>query len=295
MTDDGGNVANRLFYEPFGLRIHPTGQPCSSGAPCNDTKLRNGFTGHEHDMELGLINMNGRVYDATLKRFLTPDPLISLPTFGQSWNPYSYVINSPLNFTDPTGYALGDGRCGGDAAGNFTSPCGGVSKAEEGNVHGGQGSVNQNTQYHHTDSQGDGGSDGGGYSSGGRPKGRRPVKPGQEFGDSPGGNSIGNLPPSLPQQLPPPGSRGNVLGEIVCDANNYCGPKGGRMFHLDYCRWSENEKHCYDEDGVDRAPIELPIGTDDLVEFVIFKGMFEAVSVALKARKLAQLRKLAPA
>ena len=48
--------------------------------------------------------MKGRVCDPTLTRFLTPDPLITRPTHSQSWNPYSYVNNSPLNRTDPTGY-----------------------------------------------------------------------------------------------------------------------------------------------------------------------------------------------
>ena len=63
-----------------------------------------GFTGHDGDDELGLINMRGRIYDPKLGRFLTTDPIVSRPHFGQSWNPYSYVHNSPLNFTDPSGF-----------------------------------------------------------------------------------------------------------------------------------------------------------------------------------------------
>ncbi len=49
--------------------------------------------------------MNGRVYDPTLGRFLTPDPLVQAPTLSQSWNRYSYVWNNPLRNTDPSGYS----------------------------------------------------------------------------------------------------------------------------------------------------------------------------------------------
>ena len=63
-----------------------------------------GFTGHEDDEELGLVNMKGRLYDPKVGRFLTTDPIVSHPGFGQSWNPYSYVLNNPLAFTDPSGF-----------------------------------------------------------------------------------------------------------------------------------------------------------------------------------------------
>jgi uncharacterized protein RhaS with RHS repeats len=48
--------------------------------------------------------MRGRIYDPKLGRFLQTDPIVSTPASGQSWNPYSYVRNSPLNFTDPSGF-----------------------------------------------------------------------------------------------------------------------------------------------------------------------------------------------
>jgi RHS repeat-associated protein len=63
-----------------------------------------GFTGHEGDDDLGLINMKGRMYDPQVGRFLMTDPIVSAPSFTQSWNPYSYVRNSPLNLVDPTGF-----------------------------------------------------------------------------------------------------------------------------------------------------------------------------------------------
>jgi RHS repeat-associated protein len=63
-----------------------------------------GFTGHEEDTELGIVNMRGRLYDPVLGQFLQADPIISEPS-SQGLNRYAYVNNSPLNATDPTGFA----------------------------------------------------------------------------------------------------------------------------------------------------------------------------------------------
>ena len=48
--------------------------------------------------------MNGRIYDPTLGRFLQADPFIQAPKNSQSYNRYSYVLNNPLSYTDPSGY-----------------------------------------------------------------------------------------------------------------------------------------------------------------------------------------------
>jgi len=62
-----------------------------------------GFTGHEYLEDFNLYNMNGRLYDPVLGRFLSPDPYIADPSFTQSYNRYSYVLNNPLKYNDPTG------------------------------------------------------------------------------------------------------------------------------------------------------------------------------------------------
>ncbi len=62
-----------------------------------------GFTDHEHLDGVGLIHMNGRVYDPVVGRFVSPDPWIQDPTNSQSFNRYTYVWNNPLRYTDPTG------------------------------------------------------------------------------------------------------------------------------------------------------------------------------------------------
>ncbi len=67
-----------------------------------------GYTGHEHLDRTGLIHMNGRVYDPTLGRFLSADPIVQAPYFSQSYNRYTYVWNNPLGMNDPSGYEGND-------------------------------------------------------------------------------------------------------------------------------------------------------------------------------------------
>ncbi len=57
----------------------------------------------KHLDQFGLINMNGRVYDPQLGRFLSPDPFITSPNNPQNYNRYAYALNNPLKYTDPDG------------------------------------------------------------------------------------------------------------------------------------------------------------------------------------------------
>ena len=52
---------------------------------------------------VGLVHMNGRVYDPQLGRFLSVDPVVADLRDSQSVNAYAYVGNRPLVATDPTG------------------------------------------------------------------------------------------------------------------------------------------------------------------------------------------------
>ncbi len=63
-----------------------------------------GFTGHRTLITAGVIHMGGRVYDASIGRFLSADPHIQSPLNSQSLNRYSYTLNNPLSYTDPSGY-----------------------------------------------------------------------------------------------------------------------------------------------------------------------------------------------
>jgi RHS repeat-associated protein len=65
-----------------------------------------GYTGHEHLEQFGLINMNGRLYDPLVGRFLSPDKYVQAPDYTQSFNRYGYCWNNPLRYTDPSGDIL---------------------------------------------------------------------------------------------------------------------------------------------------------------------------------------------
>lgn len=103
VTDAVGAVTERMGYEPFGKRRNVDGSTDLLGslAPVSTSR---GYTGHEMMDEVGLVNMNGRVYDPAISRFLSADPYIQSPDNLQSYNRYSYGFNSPLNGTDPTGF-----------------------------------------------------------------------------------------------------------------------------------------------------------------------------------------------
>ena len=47
-----------------------------------------GYTGHEMLDAVGIIHMNGRIYDPRLGRFLQADPIVQFPNYSQSWNTY---------------------------------------------------------------------------------------------------------------------------------------------------------------------------------------------------------------
>jgi RHS repeat-associated protein len=106
VTSDAGTVSLLDYHEPFGKRFGTTGAPLPSPAYTGD--VRGGFAGHDYDDDLGYINMKGRIYDPTLRRFLTPDPFVSNPLDSQAYNRYSYVQNDPINSVDPTGFVRCD-------------------------------------------------------------------------------------------------------------------------------------------------------------------------------------------
>ena len=62
-----------------------------------------GFTGHEHLPWFELINMNGRLYDPVVGRFLSPDENVQMPDFSQNFNRYTYCLNNPLVYIDQDG------------------------------------------------------------------------------------------------------------------------------------------------------------------------------------------------
>ena len=97
-----GSTIDEYSYDSWGRRRDKDNWSYTlSGEPA--LVADRGFTGHEYLEDFDLYNMNGRLYDPVLGRFLSPDPYIADPSFTQSYNRYSYVLNNPLKYNDPTG------------------------------------------------------------------------------------------------------------------------------------------------------------------------------------------------
>ncbi len=101
LANEQGQVVERYAYDPWGNRRKPNdwSQP--------DTRtswiINRGFTMHEHLDMFGIINMNGRVYDPLTSMFLSPDPFVQAPDNWLNFNRYSYCLNNPFSYTDPSG------------------------------------------------------------------------------------------------------------------------------------------------------------------------------------------------
>ncbi len=91
MMVDGYDDYNEIRYDPWGNR--------TVQESFLDEVIDRGYTGHEHLDQLGL----GRMYDPLQGRFLSPDNYIQAPDNPQNYNRYSYCLNNPLKYTDPSG------------------------------------------------------------------------------------------------------------------------------------------------------------------------------------------------
>jgi len=92
-NSSGGKVAELRYY-PYGETRFTDGVTPTSYQ----------FTGQRNDSAIGLYFYNARYYDPYLNRFIQADSIVPSPANPQSLNRYSYVLNSPLRYTDPTGH-----------------------------------------------------------------------------------------------------------------------------------------------------------------------------------------------
>ncbi|HEY2407629.1 MAG TPA: RHS repeat-associated core domain-containing protein [Polyangiaceae bacterium] len=113
-TDQGTSTTAYLHPDHLGSDTAITG---SSGEPpetrsytafgeakgfefsTSPSHVSSSFTGQEQDDDFGLVNMKGRLYDATLGRFITPDPYVT-GADAQALNRYAYVENNPVKYVD---------------------------------------------------------------------------------------------------------------------------------------------------------------------------------------------------
>jgi len=104
ISNETGDILEKRMFDAWGevLKVQD-----GQGNVCNGFLLLDrGYTGHEHLQSVGLIHMNGRLYDPKLHRFLQPDNFIQDPYNTQNYNRYGYVLNNPLKYTDPSGEEL---------------------------------------------------------------------------------------------------------------------------------------------------------------------------------------------
>jgi RHS repeat-associated protein len=100
LLNTSGTLVEEYSYDAWGKRRNALDWTSSVSGPFI---LYRGYTGHEHLDEFDLINMNGRMYDPSNGRFLSPDNTVQSPGFTQSYNRYSYCFNNPLKYIDPNG------------------------------------------------------------------------------------------------------------------------------------------------------------------------------------------------
>jgi RHS repeat-associated protein len=98
MTDENGARIEATEYMPFGSQRSHWGT--------NTSDYR--FTDQELDAENGLYNYNARMYDPIIGRFLSADSIVPEPFNPQSLNRYTYCLNNPLIYIDPSGHASED-------------------------------------------------------------------------------------------------------------------------------------------------------------------------------------------
>lgn len=89
VTDEAGNTVWSSEYTPFGQITMEEGTLAKAAK----------FTGKDLDEDTGLYYFNARWYDSELGRFISEDPIKD----GLNW--YTYAVNNPLRFVDPTGLA----------------------------------------------------------------------------------------------------------------------------------------------------------------------------------------------
>ncbi len=104
VTDGTAAVTSRESFDAWGKQRNEDGTDdttCSNGLTSPTTR---GFTSQEEIAALCLVNLNARIYDPTIGRFMAADTIVPDAYDGQSYNRYSYTDNRPLTLTDPTGH-----------------------------------------------------------------------------------------------------------------------------------------------------------------------------------------------
>ncbi len=103
--DQTGARANvkRHDYLPFGEEVYGGARNSAMGYGALDG-VRQKFTQQERDNETGLDYMHARYFSSIGGRFNSADSFGGSIGNPQSLNRYAYVVNNPMNLSDPTGH-----------------------------------------------------------------------------------------------------------------------------------------------------------------------------------------------
>jgi RHS repeat-associated protein len=109
ISDEAGIVLEKRAFDAWGSLTKYWNSNGITTIPTSEglLLLDRGYTGHEHLLGVGLINMNARLYDPKLHRFLSPDNFVQDPSNSQSFNRYGYCWNNPLKYADYNGEIFG--------------------------------------------------------------------------------------------------------------------------------------------------------------------------------------------
>jgi len=103
ISNNNGNLVAEYNYDAWGRLRNPSNwQVYSQSTQPTMLYGGRGYTGHEQLNQFGLINMNARLYDPLLGRFLAPDPFVG-SGLTNDFNRYIYGRNNPMMYTDPDG------------------------------------------------------------------------------------------------------------------------------------------------------------------------------------------------
>ena len=96
ITNDIGSLTSQQRFLPFGQARADVTTP---NGPSTDLS----YTG-QRDLGMGLLDYHARFYSPCITRFSQPDTIVPDPLNPQAWNRYSYALNNPIRYNDPTGH-----------------------------------------------------------------------------------------------------------------------------------------------------------------------------------------------
>ena len=103
ITDSNGNRKEQMVYFPFGAYRAVGNINGTYDFDANFPDVFYTYTGQEDDDDLGFYNYGARLYDPLIGKFISADTIVPDPNNPQSLNRYSYTLNNPLRYIDPSG------------------------------------------------------------------------------------------------------------------------------------------------------------------------------------------------